>query len=132
MMDNYFRPVSVVLFLVILLQSCAVYKHDSVSLEAAAATHKRILMVRSNDQKVHLKKVTKTDGKFYGVTRIHGHKVEIPLEETDIKSLRPLNRGLTAMGNTGFVLAGIVAVIVIIFASDQWNDPTYDFNIDGQ
>ena len=131
-MDNYFRPVSVVLIFTILLQSCAVYRRDSVSLEAAAATHKRILMVRSNDQKVHLKKVTETDGKFYGVTRVHGHKVEIPLEEKDIKSLRPLNRGLTAMGNTGFVLAGIVAVIVIIFASDQWDDTPSDININGK
>ena len=123
-----FKWVSVVLVLSILFQSCAVYRRKSVSLDEAAKTEHRILMIRANDQKVRLKRIEQIDGAYYGVMRVHGKKTKIKLDENDIKKLRPLNRGLTAMGNFGIVLGSLVAVVVIIFLTDDWDD-TYTIDL---
>jgi hypothetical protein len=121
-----FKWVSFILVLSILFQSCAVYKHKSVSLEEAAKTRHRVMMVRTNDKKVYFKRIQIIDGAYYGVMRVHGRKTKIKLDENDIKKLRPINRIVTTLGNFGIVIGGLIAVTVAIFASDSWDDSAGD------
>jgi hypothetical protein len=127
-MNRFFKVVSVVLVLSLMFQSCAVYRRKSVSLEEAAKTEHRILMIRTNDQKVRLKRIENIDGIYYGLTRVKGEKVKLKLDEKDIKALRPINRGLTTMGNFGIVALSLVAIVVVIFLSYDWDD-SYDFDL---
>ena len=122
-MNHYLRPVCAFLALAILFQGCAIYGRESVSLDQAAKTHHKVLMIRNNDQKVKLKQIERADSVYYGIARTHGRKVKILLDKNDIKMLRPINRTATTFANVGLIASGAIVFAAIIFAATwKWDD----------
>ncbi len=121
-MDRTKTRLCVVLALVLMLQSCAVYKTNPVSIEQAEKAHKRVLMVRSNGQKIKLKKVITEEGKYYGITTVHGQRTKILLDEKDIKTLRPIDRSATTIGNVSIVVLGVALIALAVYLSSPIMD----------
>lgn len=115
---KYFKrkSVCIVLIFVFLLQSCAVYQKAPVSIEEAAATNNKVLIIDKNDAKLKYKKIEQIDGIYYGITKENGNIVKVPLTESEIKKIRVLDKTASTWGNIGIVTGTILVIGIIIVA----------------
>ena len=137
MSQNYFKRKCVCVFLgfVFLLQSCAVYQKTPVSITEAAATNHKVLIIKTDDTKLKLKKIEQIDGIYYGITKDNGKIAKIPLSESDIKTIRVLDKTVTTIGNVAIVVGSMGIVLLVVAAielsnelsnwGDDWGDWDY-------
>jgi hypothetical protein len=118
MILKYFKSKSVCVFLifVFLLQSCAVYQKTPVSIEEAAATKNKVIIINDNDAKLKFKKIEQIDGIYYGITKENGNIVKVPLTESAIKKIRVLDKSASTWGTIGIVAGSLLVVGIIIAA----------------
>jgi hypothetical protein len=95
-----------------LMQSCTVYQKNPVSISEAATTSKNVVITKTDNTEQKFKKIEQIDGQYFGILKSNGNLVNVPLIESDIKSIRPLNRVASTL-----VTVGIVSVAVIISVS---------------
>jgi len=113
---KYLKEKSFYVLLILLTYSCAVYQMEPVSLAEAAATNKRILIIRNDDTKLKLKKVEQLDGQYFGIYKLNGENVKTPLLKEDIKTIRILDENVTALGNSGIVIISALGIALGILA----------------
>jgi hypothetical protein len=115
---KYFKrkSVCIVLIFVFLLQSCTVYKSAAVSIEEAAATNNKVLIIDNNDAKLKYKKIEQIDGIYYGITVKNENTVKAPLTESEIKKIRVLDKTASTWGTIGIVTGTLLAIGIIIVA----------------
>jgi hypothetical protein len=114
---RYFKSklVSVSLIFVLLLQSCASYHKSPVSIEEAVTSNNKVLVFTNNDTKLKLKKIELIDGKYYGISEDADRKIKrIPLNESDIKAIRVLDKSASTWGTIGIVAGSLLVIIGII------------------
>lgn len=114
---RYFKSklVSVSLIFVLLLQSCATYYKSPVSIEEAVTTNNKVLVFTNNDTKLKLKKIELIDGKYYGISEDEDRKItRIPLNESDIKAIRVLDKSRSTWGTIGIAAGSLLVLIGII------------------
>lgn len=114
---RYFKSklVCVSLVFAILLQSCAVYQKTPVSIENAVTSNNKVLVITNNDTKLKLKKIELIDGKYYGISEDEDRKIiKTPLNESDIKTIRVLNKSASTWGTIGIVAGTILVIVGII------------------
>lgn len=114
---RYFKSklVCVSLVFVILLQSCSVYQKTPVPIEDAATSNNKVLVITNNDTKLKLKKIELIDGKYYGISEDKDRKItRIPLNESDMKTIRILNKSASTWGTIGIVAGSLLVIIGII------------------
>ena len=104
------------LAVMLVLQSCSIYQKTPVSLNEAAAAQTRVLVTRTNEQKVRFKRIEQIDGSYFGRKNVKGENVKIPLTESDIKSVRVLDKSKTALANVGICVVSLLVVAVVILA----------------
>jgi len=73
------KPVALILGLLILLQSCVAYKSTSVSLEEAVRSGKKTKIETKINEYLKFQRISFEDGKYYGVKKVKGEIVKIPL-----------------------------------------------------
>ena len=114
---RYFKSkfVCVLLIFVLLLQSCASYHKSPVSIEEAVTSNNKVLVFTNNDTKLKLKKIELIDGKYYGISEDADRKIKrIPLNESDIKAIRVLDKSASTWGTIGIVAGSLLVIIGII------------------
>ena len=114
---RYFKSklVCVLLIFVVLLQSCAAYHKTPVSIEDAVTSNNKVLVFTNNDTKLKLKKIELIDGKYYGISEDADRKIKrIPLNESDIKAIRVLDKSASTWGTIGVVAGSLLVIIGII------------------
>lgn len=114
---RYFKSklVCVLLIFVVLLQSCAAYHKTPVSIEDAVTSNNKVLVFTNNDTKLKLKKIELIDGKYYGISEDADRKIKrIPLNESDIKAIRVLDKSASTWGTIGIVAGSLLVIIGII------------------
>lgn len=108
-----------------MLQSCSVYKKTPVTIDEAAKSNSRILIRRTDDTKLKLKRIENVDGAYFGVKRIDGKIVSLPLDEKNLKSIRVLDKTKTTLGNVSIVVLTL-GVILIFIAASTIDNSSYD------
>lgn len=114
---RYFKSKLVCVFLVfvILLQSCAVYQKNPVSIEDAVTSNNKVLVITNNDTKLKLKRIELIEGKYYGISEDEDRNItRIPLNESDMKTIRILNKSASTWGTVGIVAGSLLVIIGII------------------
>ena len=114
---RYFKSklVCVSLVFVILLQSCAVYQKNPVSIEDAVTSNNKVLVITNNDTKLKLKRIELIEGKYYGISEDEDRNItRIPLNESDMKTIRILNKSASTWGTVGIVAGSLLVIIGII------------------
>jgi hypothetical protein len=125
------KTVCFLLVIALSLQSCVVYQKAPVTLDEAVVTNRKILVVKTDNTKLKLIDIEKIDGNYYGYIKIK-HKIEkIPLTESDLKTIRILDRTKTTIGNVAIVVGSLGIVFLVVAAielsnwGDDWNLGTY-------
>lgn len=119
---NRIRLISVVLTCLMLFQSCRVYQRKQVSLDKAVAEKKRVKIKTRDGKKLKFKKIVLDGNAYYGLKKVKGKEVRIPLKTNSLKSIRLHNKTLSIIYSTGI---GFVAA-TIIYAVAFWDGPNVD------
>jgi hypothetical protein len=86
-----------------------------VSIEEAVTSNNKVLVFTNNDTKLKLKKIELIDGKYYGISEDADRKIKrIPLNESDIKAIRVLDKSASTWGTIGIVAGSLLVIIGII------------------
>ncbi|MCF6129136.1 hypothetical protein L1S35_05575 [Flavobacterium sp. AS60] len=119
MKSKLYKAKSVCLFLALLLmfQSCTVYKTTPISISQASQISKKVLVTTTTNSKLKFNRIEKTDSIYYGLKTVKGNETRIALKETDIVSIRPYDKSKSRSATWILVIIPIVAVIGIAIAS---------------
>jgi len=107
------RPIALLLILVMLFQSCTVYKSTSVTLDQAVQNESKVRIKTNSNEIFIFKKIVFDEGKYYGVERIKGKKIKIPINENLVKSTQLKNELLSALLSVGAPIVIIVGIAAI-------------------
>jgi hypothetical protein len=125
------KTICFLLIIALILQSCAVYKKTPVTLNEAANADRKILVVKTDNTKLKFKKIEKIDGVYYGLIKTKGQIEKIPLTESDLKTIRVLDKTVTTIGNVAIVVGSLGVVFLVVAAielsnlGDDWGDWSY-------
>ncbi|MFQ3173628.1 MAG: hypothetical protein ACI8W0_000724 [Flavobacterium sp.] len=108
---------SVLFIIAIILQSCSIYKKSPTSLDEAARANARTVVVNTDNSKLEFIRITQVDNEYYGEVKTISGTKKVPLSETDIKSIRVLDKTATTFTNLGIIVVPVAAALVIISLS---------------
>lgn len=123
-----FRVISCLLTIVILSQSCTIYRSTNISVDEAVESRNKVRVKTKLDQLYTFKRLEKDSAGVYGIAdqksrparelshhivrrSLQDYQVTINLPEESIKEIRPRNKTLSVV-----VPAGIVAAGILLFA----------------
>ena len=97
-----------------LLQSCSIYQKTPVSIAKAIIINKKVLITKTDDTKQKFRKIEQIDGRYFGIIIANGNLVNVPLVESEIKSIRPLDKTASTMATVGIVSGSVIILLSII------------------
>ena len=97
-----------------LLQSCTVYQKTPISISEAASTNEKVVIIKTDDTKHKFRKIEQVDGQYFGILKSNGNLVNVPLIESEIKSIRPLNKRASTFATVGIASWAVIFLLVII------------------
>ncbi len=107
------RPIAWLMAIAMIIQSCTVYKSTPLNLEQAVQKESKVRITTNSNKTFVYKKIVIDEGKYYGVERIKGKKINIPINEDLVKSIQIRNESLSALLSVGIPIAVIVGISVI-------------------
>ena len=115
---KYFKSISVslCLFVLLFLQSCTEYQKKSISIQDASASKKPVLLIRKDDTRHTFQKIGRQGSNYYGMLNENGEILKIPIEESDIKTIRMLDQTTSLWGTIGILLGGMTILGIISFS----------------
>ena len=108
------KTVCFFLVIALTLQSCSVYQKTPVTLNDAATANRRILIVKTDNTKIKFKKIEQIDGVYYGLIKTKGRIEKIMLTESDVKSIRILDKTATTLGNVAIIVGSLGIVLLVL------------------
>ncbi len=125
------KTVCFLLVIALILQSCAVYEKTSVTLDQAVTADRKVLVVKTDNTKLKFIRIEQIDGIYYGRLKTKGKIEKIPLTESDLKTIRVLDKTATTIGNVAIVVGSLGIVFLVVVAielsdfADDWGDWGY-------
>lgn len=116
-LKKYFKAISFFLACIIQTQGCTVYKKQTITLEEAASTNDKVkLVTKANETQKYLY-ITNVNREFYGIKKINNDLTKILLQQENLYSIRPIDKGgshiatvLIGLGIMGLVVVGIAGL----------------------
>lgn len=112
-----YKLFSVLFIIGLMLQSCSIYKKSPASLDEAARANARTVVINTDNSKQEFIRITQVDKEYYGEVKTVSGTKKVPLSETDIKSIRVLDKTATTYTNIGIIIVPVAAALVIISLS---------------
>ena len=109
------------LIFVFLMQSCTVYQKTPVSISEAAIANRKVVITKTDNTKQKFRKIEQIDGRYFGIIKANENLVNVPIVESEIKSIRPLNKKASTLGTVGIV-SGVALIILSIIGINAAND----------
>lgn len=125
------KTVCFLLVIVLVLQSCSVYKKTPVTLEQAATSNRKVLVIKSDNTKLKFTRIEQIEGSYYGRIKTRAGIEKIPLTESDLKTIRVLDKTATTVGNVAIVVGSLGIVLLVVAAvelstlGDGWGEWDY-------
>jgi len=106
----------------ILIQSCTIYKSTSVTLEEASKTNNKVRVEKRNGEKVKYSKiVVLNDGNFYGVKKEKYLFNNILLDQNDIDKIQLKDKTMSTILSIAIPVT-IIGIAIGVFAVAIEND----------
>lgn len=130
---KHFRFLSSILCLIFLIQSCSIYRTESISLQQAEELNKDVRITTKNGDKLKFKSIEEEGGDYFGLTRLKsktskelqkmgligretGKLYAFGLETLNIQKIQEKNKTVSTLGTVGLVITGIFVIILIVAA----------------
>ncbi len=127
---NFFRYSAQILSFLIFLQSCNVYRSQSISLEQAAQTDQKVRVV-ARGEKLPFRRIESKNEGFYGYTkersstskklqkldiigREDGKFYRFSLQSLEIDKIQVRNKSTSTLATIGVIVVGLAVIIVSI------------------
>jgi PBP1b-binding outer membrane lipoprotein LpoB len=108
------KMISVLFVIALMLQSCSIYKKPPASLDEAARANARTVVVNTDNSQHKFTRITQVDNEYYGeIKTIRGAK-KLPLSESNIKSIKVLDKTATTLINLGIIVIPIATTVLLI------------------
>jgi hypothetical protein len=106
------KLIALIFSIVMFFQSCKAYYKESVTLEQAVNEHKRTKVETVNKQTYKFQSISFENNQYYGVNKVKGETVKIPLDQAELSKVRLENKSLSVIGTIGIsVVAGFAILI---------------------
>jgi hypothetical protein len=115
--SKYLRPITHVLILSILLQSCAIYRSDPVSLDQAAQANTKTMVFLKDGKVEKFKHLTVDNNQYFGVRQVGRDFVTIPIDPDEVSYLRVKNKKATII----VAAAGAAALLGLVIAGSNYS-----------
>lgn len=127
-LKKQYRFIALLFMVLTLSQSCRVYQQKSVTIEEAVKEQKRV-KIKMKDKKVYkFKRIEYEKSVFFGIKKVKGKIVKIPIDVNEIEKLRLHNKTLSIIYGIGItVVAVYVVAIIIVMATFDLNFGSSDF-----
>lgn len=108
------KRLSVLLSVLIIAQSCQVYRTSSISLDEASKIDEKVKVQTIEGKRIEFKKIDKEEDFYYGLKRKKGELVKIPLNHEDIVGIFPKHKTASIVNTIllSLVVVGLVTVII--------------------
>lgn len=111
------KSVCLFLALVMMFQSCTIYKKTPISISQASQISKKVLVKTTTNSTLKLDRIEKKDSIYYGLKTIRGNETRMALKETDIVSIRPYSKSQSTTATLVLIVVPIAFAIVITIAN---------------
>lgn len=108
--------VGVLMALLILFQSCRVYRQKTVSLEDAVESGKRVRIKTYDGRTLKFKEIIFKDGEFFGVKNKYSGIEITPLNPSELVKIQPKNEILSLIVSGAVVYASLFAALFVGYA----------------
>ena len=118
-LKNQFKPLTLILGILILLQSCVVYKSESSTFEEAVKAKTKVKLHTITNENLKFKEIIFENGQYFGIKKSNGEMTKILLDRTKYNKLLIKDKatsiiftipailvGLTALGGLGMLIGG--------------------------
>ena len=113
-LKKQFKSVALILSMLILLQGCTVYKSASVTLEQAANEENKVRLETTSGEKLKFKHIGIDNGEYYGIKKVKGNIVKVPLNSNYIKNVKLKDKTLSTILTIALPIAIIVGAGLIL------------------
>ena len=83
-----FKSVALILSMLILFQGCTAYKSASVTLDEASKSEGKVKVHTTTNETLKFKRIGIENGNYYGVKKIKGDLVKVPLDKTKLNKIK--------------------------------------------
>lgn len=111
------RFIALSLALLLLFQSCKAYHSNSVTLEQASQEFKRTKIQTKNNEILKYRGVKFEDTKYFGIKKVNGNIVNVPIDENFIKTVRLENETMSTILTIALPVVILGAALGIAAAS---------------
>ena len=119
------KTCTVLLSLLLLTQSCRVYRSTSLTLEEAVAADRRVRIKTTDNKTLKFSKIVYEEGIYYGIKEKYRGMERIELQPESIQQIRPVNRSVTGVINA-LGLAFTTLFIATDIALGSWGTGIWD------
>lgn len=116
------------LALPIMLESCAVYKQESISIDTAVLTKDKVAVKTTSKTKLKFDQIEKVDSVYYGLNKVNKTFKKTALDTTKIASIHKYDKKNSTIST--IVLIAFPVIIVVVIAAASWT-PDFSFGGDG-
>ena len=109
----HLRMKASILILLMLFQSCTVYKKTTITLPQAVQ-NETIVKVKTKSENLKFTRVGIENGNYYGVKKMDGEIVKIPLEPQNILSIKEKDQSMSTILTVALPVTIVLGVLVII------------------
>jgi len=102
---------------IIIFQSCSVYKSKPVSLIEASKENIKVKVRTNTNKKMKFKRIEYDGVNFYGIQKENGELIKINLSQNEIKTVKLKNKGLSIFLNILIIATLAVLSPAIVFAA---------------
>ena len=111
---KHLRIVALILVVIMLLQSCTVYKKTSITLNQAVQNESKV-KVKTKSENLKFNRIGIENGNYYGVKKIQGEMIKIPLDIKTVMSVKEKNESASTIATVLVVTGSVIAIIVGAF-----------------
>ena len=120
-----FRLISYFLILLMVFQSCTIYRSSGVTLDQAVFSGDKVEVVTQYDKTIKYKYITQEEGTYYGVKKVKGEFVKSPFQPEQVKTVRLKNKPLSTVVSVFGPIIIIGGLIAFALSADSGSQDVY-------
>jgi len=114
-LKKHLRTIASILILLMLFQSCTVYKKTTITLDQAAQKESKVKVKIINNETLKFNRISRENGNFFGIKEAQGEITKTPLDSRNVISIKEKDESSSTIVTILAVAGSVVAIIVLAF-----------------